>query len=409
VANNRNRLGVFLKEIREMYLPHDGESLPYIGLEHIIPDALALNGVGDSASTVSTKKIFKHGDILFGTLRPYFRKVIKAKFNGVCSTDIAVLRAFADDDTDYFLYFIADTRFIEFASNQSNGTRMPRTNWKILAKSKWDIPDAKTRKAIGIILSAYDDLIENNTRRIKILEEMAQRIYREWFVHFRYPGHENHSLVESELGMIPEGWEIHTTEDVMSVTGGGTPSTTNTDYWENGDINWYTPSDLTKSNVMFSLESEHRITEEGLKKSSAKLFPAFSVMLTSRATIGIVAINTTQACTNQGFITCIPSDSFSTYQIYFWMLENVEMFKTLATGSTFKELIKSVFKKFLIAVPHPQIAMIFNETINPLALEILSLQKKQVLLKRTRDLLLPKLISGQIDVSDLDIDTEEVA
>jgi len=128
-------------------------------------------------------------------------------------------------------------------------------------------------------------------------------------------------------------------------------------------------------------------------------------MLTSRATIGVVSINITEACTNQGFITCIPSEQLSAYQIFYWMKENIEMFKTMASGATFKELTKSVFKNFKIVVPEKIISKKFKDLVAPIMSLILNLQIKNINLKQTCDLLLPKLISGKIDVSDLDLET----
>ena len=220
-------------EIRQIYEPNKEESLPYIGLEHINQNSLTINGTGKSSDTQSSKRKFRRGDILFGTLRPYFRKVVKLKFDGVCSTDIAVLRPKTKADYYYAKYFIAHHKFIDFAYANSNGTRMPRANWKLLAKSKWPIPNEEIKLKIGLILDNYDNLIENNTRRIEILEEMAQRIYKQWFVDFKYPGHENDKLVDSELGMIPKGWEVKKLDDLVEIKWGDT-SVTKKSYTEKG-------------------------------------------------------------------------------------------------------------------------------------------------------------------------------
>jgi type I restriction enzyme S subunit len=309
-------------------------------------------------------------------------------------------------DSKYLYYLVSSRNFQDDLLSKRSGVAQPFISLEMLRSHRFLCHgDKKTQKKISAILSDYDALIENNARRIKILEEMAQLIYREWFVHFRFPGHENVKMVESELGMIPEGWEIKSTDEVMGVLGGGTPSTQKPEYWDGGHVTWYSPVDLTKSKSMFMLESGKKITEAGLRFSSARLFPPYSVMLTSRATIGEVAVNTTEACTNQGFITCIPSDLLSTFQIYFWLLESIEQFKTLASGATFKELTKGTFRALRLVVPPRNISERFNQLVDPIVNLILNLQKKQVNLRQTRDLLLPKLISGKIDVSNLDIDT----
>ncbi|WP_232756772.1 restriction endonuclease subunit S [Thauera phenolivorans] len=264
-----------------------------------------------------------------------------------------------------------------------------------------DCPPLESQRRIASILSAYDDLIENNTRRIAILEEMARRIYEEWFVRFRFPGYEPVKMVESELGLIPEGWRVQTVAQTFQILGGGTPSKAEPTYWEGGTINWYSPTDLTRAGTSFMEQSADRITALGLAKSSAKLFPPMSVMLTSRATIGVVAVNTNEACTNQGFITCLPNSDYPLWFLYHWLKANVETFIGLGTGATFKEITKGTFKGIRLLVPPQDLVGAFSSTAEQLMLLSLNLQRKNRNLRATRDLLLPKLISGELDVSTL--------
>lgn len=274
-------------------------------------------------------------------------------------------------------------------------------NGKTIKQFKIGAPDLEDQRRIASILAAYDNLIENNTRRIAILEEMARRIYEEWFVRFRFPGHEQVKRVESELGLIPEGWKVQTVEQTFQILGGGTPSKAEPAYWEGGTINWYSPTDLTRAGTSFMEQSADRITALGLAKSSAKLFPPMSVMLTSRATIGVVAINTNEACTNQGFITCLPNSDYPLWLLYHWLKANVETFIGLGTGATFKEITKGTFKGIRLLVPPQNLVGAFSSTSEQLMLLSLNLQRKNRNLRATRDLLLPKLISGELDVSTL--------
>jgi type I restriction enzyme, S subunit len=262
-----------------------------------------------------------------------------------------------------------------------------------------------TQHKIAAILSAYDDLIENNARRIAILEEMARNLYREWFVHFRFPGHEGVRMVDG----VPEGWNIKDIGEVIDVLGGGTPSTQEPEYWVNGVVIWFSPSDLTAAGTMFIADSSKKITKLGLQKSSARLFPAYSVMMTSRATIGVTAINTREACTNQGFITCLPNEDISAYQIYFWIDKQREKIIGLASGATFKEINKATFRKLPIIVADKDTRNRFADILHPICKQIENLQAKNTNLRRTRDLLLPKLISGELDVSKLEIAGIETA
>lgn len=153
---------------------------------------------------------------------------------------------------------------------------------------------------------------------------------------------------------------------------------------------------------MFMDDSGERISELGLAESSARLFPAFSIMLTSRATIGAIAINTHEACTNQGFITCLPNEHVPIYLLYHWLTENVPKFQRMASGATFKEISRGVFKTIEFLQPPPALVRHFENAVRPMAEQGLALQRQVENLRRTRDLLLPRLLSGGINVFDSD-------
>ncbi len=353
-----------------------------------------------------------YGDIVFSyeaTLNRY--AMIPKGFRGCLGRRMALIRP---DDSKicgrflYYYFFSQEWRNV-IAQNTLVGSTVDRIPIAKFSDFPITIPPLPTQHKIAATLSAYDNLIENNLRRIKILEEMAQNLYREWFVKFRFPGHQHTRFTDSPLGKIPEGWEVKTVENTFDILGGGTPSKVVHEYWSEGTINWYSPTDLTATGSMFMEYSGNQISELGLKKSSARLFPPFSVMMTSRATLGVISINTTEACTNQGFITCIPDEHFPLYTLYYWLKENVEYFISLGTGATFKEITKGVFKTIELVVPVHAIISQFEETMQPFALQILNLQRKNTVLRRTRDLLLPRLISGEMDVSELDIAVYEEA
>lgn len=306
------------------------------------------------------------------------------------------VKDFHGNDPKFCYYFLQTLHLEQYDVGASN----PTLNRNHIHGLPIFIPPVPKQRRIASILSTYDDLIENNTRRIAILEEMARRLYEEWFVHFRFPGHEDASFVESEIGKIPEEWDLKTVNDVFEIVGGGTPSKKINEYWENGTINWYSPTDLTREKSAFMDASGVQITDLGLKKSSAKLFPPMSVMMTSRATIGVISINTTEASTNQGFITCLPNQEFPLYVMYHWLKNNVETFINLGTGATFKEITKGTFKTIPIIVPPHFLTKSFQEKVTPFMELALNLQRKNANLHAQRDLLLPKLVSGEIDVSE---------
>jgi len=321
---------------------------------------------------------------------------------GLINAQMLILRADATQLSPHYLFqAIRNPEFQESIRNFASGSAQPQIPIRDLKHIPFTAPPLPAQRRIAAILSAYDDLIENNTRRIAILEEIARRLYEEWFIHFRFPDHEGVRMIESEIGSVPEGWEVRTVEDAFEILGGGTPSKKVDEYWQGGDISWYTPTDLTKSGDIFMDRSGMQITELGLKKSSARLFPPFSVMMTSRATLGVIAINTTEASTNQGFITCLPNDEVPLYTLYHWLKANVEQFISLGTGATFKEITKGVFKTIQLAVPTSATVQEFESKVGPFMELVLRLQRKNTNLRAQRDLLLPKLISGEIDVSEI--------
>ncbi|MFH1023566.1 MAG: restriction endonuclease subunit S [Planctomycetota bacterium] len=267
-----------------------------------------------------------------------------------------------------------------------------------LAKVEVNVPPLPIQHRIAGILSAYDELMENSQRRIRILETMARALYREWFVEFRFPGHEKDEFVASPLGRIPKGWEVKRVADSFEISGGGTPSRKQLSYWDEGTIQWFAPSDLTAADTMFMDDSPECITEFGLAKSSARLFPAFSVMMTSRATIGAIAINTHEACTNQGFITCLSNERVPLYFLFHWLTENVPTFQRMASGATFKEISRGVFKTIEFLHPSEGLVCRFESQVEPMSKQMLAFQRQIQNLRRTRDLLLPRLLSGQVSL-----------
>jgi type I restriction enzyme S subunit len=151
---------------------------------------------------------------------------------------------------------------------------------------------------------------------------------------------------------------------------------------------------------MFIDESTDHISEEGLAKSSARMFPSLSVMFTSRATIGVIAINTQPACTNQGFITCLPNDCVPLYFLFNWLKESVPTFDRMASGATFKEISRGVFKTIDFLQPKKDLVVQFENLVRPMSGQILAVQRQIQNLRQTRDLLLPRLLSGQIAITD---------
>jgi type I restriction enzyme S subunit len=262
-----------------------------------------------------------------------------------------------------------------------------------LAKVEVDIPPLSTQKRIASVLSAYDDLIENNRRRIQLLEQAARLLYKEWFVHLRFPGHEH---VQIKNG-VPEGWVKKKIADVCETVGGGTPSTNVPDYWD-GDITWVVPSDVTKNDCLVLLDSERKISESGLKQSSTKLVPPNTILMTSRASVGFFALMDREVCTNQGFINVIPSNDDLRFYFLFNLMSRVDEIRSNAKGTTYPEISKSRFRTMDIVLPGTMLIEEFGEIVNGLIEQVRCLKKQIVQLTQARDLLLPRLMNGEISI-----------
>jgi type I restriction enzyme S subunit len=290
-----------------------------------------------------------------------------------------------------FMYYFLKTK--DF-SPLNSGAAQPSLNRNFVHVVSVTIPGSKEQGAIAEILSAYDELIENNRRRIALLEEAAQMLYREWFVRFRFPGHEHVKIIDG----IPEGWERRTFHDVCDAIGGGTPKTSKPEYWNDGDIPWYTPTDITRNSCLALLDSTTKITEAGLRGSSAKMLPSGTVLMTSRASVGFFGIIDTPSCTNQGFISIIPRDLCARMYLLHNLMHRVEEIRSHSGGATYKEISKGKFRALPVVVPEALLLREFEEQTATLHAQVLSLHTMNQKLAQARDLLLPRLMNGEIAV-----------
>ena len=262
-----------------------------------------------------------------------------------------------------------------------------------LAKVEVRFPDIDSQRQIAGVLERYDDLIENNRRRIALLEESARLLYREWFVQLRFPGW---AEVPVENGK-PVTWKQCTFAEVVDAVGGATPSTTRPDFWD-GEVIWLTPTDVTRNDCLYLPTSSRKISQAGYEACSATLMPAGTIFMTSRASIGYFALMDQPACTNQGFISVVPKIPHSRNFFLFHLMSRVEEFEAKATGATFKELSKKAFRDLNVLVPDGDVLAAFETAVQPVVDQVINLKKQTVRLTEARDALLPKLMSGEITV-----------
>lgn len=249
------------------------------------------------------------------------------------------------------------------------------------------------QERIGSILGGYDDLIENNQRRIALLEESARLLFREWFVNMRFPGNEQAQLIDG----VPKTWSQHKLAYVIDAIGGATPTTARPDFWD-GDVVWLTPTDVTRNDCLYLPTSARKITEAGYGSCSTTLLPAGTIFMTSRASIGYFALLDQPACTNQGFIGVVPKLKNSRNFLLFHLMSRVDEFEAKATGTTFKELSKRVFRDLTVLVPQSDVMSAFEAAVQPIIDQIFNLKKQTIRMIDSRDALLPKMMSGDLTV-----------
>ena len=267
-----------------------------------------------------------------------------------------------------------------------------------LAKVEVLIPPLPTQRRIAGILSAYDDLIENSQRRIKILEEMARRLYREWFVYFRFPGHEGCRLVQSPLGAIPEGWKVRPFTEIADVLSGGTPKTDVAHYWD-GEIPFFTPRDAP--DCFYLQDTEKHVTDVGLAKCASLLYPPDTVFITARGTVGKAALPAVDMAMNQSCYALRGKAGISQRFLFLMTLQQVQYLKKNTGGATFDTIVVDTFRRMEVVAPSTTIVSKFSDRIDTAFDQVNTLQRQIQNLRRSRDLLLPRLLSGQIDVEAL--------
>jgi type I restriction enzyme S subunit len=306
------------------------------------------------------------------------------------------VRDFKGNEPRFVAYFLQTLNF----ANRSAAAAVPGINRNDLHRIPVHCPDLKQQRHIASILSAYDDLIENNTRRIAILEEMARRTYEEWFVRFRFPGHEGVRMIESELGLVPEGWAPCRLERVCSrMNSGNTPSRSEPNYWDGGTVAWYKTKELWDG---YLFESEERVTELAVAEKKTRVFEAGTILMAiyGSPTVGRLGITTGRCACNQAALGMLPDLAKVTFwTLYYALLALRVEFNNKAQGAAQQNISKEKVAEMPFLLPEMKTQHRFDEVVAPMQAMLRNLQERNRNLRTTRDLLLPKLISGELDMS----------
>lgn len=294
-------------------------------------------------------------------------------------------------DWNYLAYALQSPQVQNKLQAMSFGATVPHIKVGDAEHLEIPCPALETQKVIGTLLAAYDDLIENNQRRIALLEESARLLFREWFVYLRYPGHETRSSFDG----LPEGWRSSVAHDYLSVLSGGTPNTKVDRYW-GGEVPFFTPKDCTGS--IYVLRTEKTLTDDGVDACNSRIFGKETIFITARGTVGKVALAQRPMAMNQSCYALVPKHGLNNLFLFLALEWGVTHLKAMASGGVFDTIVVDTFKYMPFTCPPKELADAFGALVRPMFDQIECLLKQNESLALARNDLLPKLMSGQLAV-----------
>lgn len=336
---------------------------------------------------------FRNGDTIMARITPCLENGKTAKVSilddnevGFGSTEYIVFRAKEETDEDYLYYLICSPLVRDPAIKSMVGSSgRQRVQTPVVENLSISVPPYPVQQRIGSFLRALDDKIELNNRINENLEQQASSFFYHLFVENADPS-----------------WREGTISDLGTVVGGSTPSKAKAEYYTDNGIAWITPKDLSVDKSKFITHGADDITELGLRNSSATIMPAGTVLFSSRAPIGYIAIADGEVTTNQGFKSVIPYDNVGTAFVYFFLKSALPTIESMASGSTFKEISGSAMRTVPAIIPDDKTLHVFSSFCEPLFQQQRTLEAENRSLAALRDSLLPRLMSGELDVSDID-------
>lgn len=387
------------------------ESIPkstpakYVAMENLLPFTKKISKYEIKKYKGGAK--FRNGDTLLARITPClengktaFVDILKENEIGFGSTEYIVIRKKTKITDSHYVYYLSTSpRFRDSAIKLMSGTSgRQRIEIEGLKNLNISLPPLSEQKRIANILSSFDNKIEILKKENKILEDIAENIFKEWFVKYNFPNKDGKpykdsggKMIDSELGPIPKGWRVGKLGDYINIKGGGTPSTKEPSYW-NGRLHWTTPKDLSNLEGLFIFKSQNKITKLGLSKISSGLLPKRTLLLSSRAPIGYLALTGIETAINQGFIAFLPNSYTPNTYMYLWLKQNIKLIESIANGSTFLEINKENLRNFVVIIPPKELLDKFDLNITTFFERISMSENVIEKLRRTKTALLYKLI-----------------
>lgn len=347
--------------------------------------------ITDDGVKNSSTRLAKKGDIVIATAGQGLTRgqISFLNIDTYINQSLISLRADNKNLDSKYLFYNLKSRYSELRSLSDATSSRGSITCPMLYNLDINIPDYPTQKKIASILGAYDEKIENNNKIIKNLEETAQTIFNEWFVNFKFPGYGKVKMIDSEMGEIPEGWEIKKISELFTVILGGTPSREKPECW-NGNIPWINSGEINKLRI---LEATEHITELGLNKSNARLIKSGATVLAiTGTTLGQVSRLEIDSTANQSVIGIYDENNVLNEYLYLYILSNIHDLISSASGGAQQHINKQIVEDYDILNPSDDVIKDFNKKINSFFLLIKKLFEENISLKSQRDLLLVKLI-----------------
>ena len=383
------RLGEIANYVNEKIDIKAFDTSLYISTDSMLKDK---GGIGTPESIPESGKVtkYQHNDILVSNIRPYFKKIWFSNREGGCSNDVLVFRANDNIDSTFLYYVLSDDSFFDHMMSSANGTKMPRGNRKLIPSFEIPLPPLSTQHRIASILSRYDSLIENYQKQIKLLEEAAQRLYKEWFIDLRFPGHENTMIVDG----VPEGWEKKPVKTIIELQSGY--AFKSSAFMDDGIYKIVTIKNVKDG--AFDGENVSKIASIPEKMPKHCILENGDILLSLTGNVGRVCIvNGKNYLLNQRV-----AKLKSAYKAYTYCLfRSRDMFievNNLANGAAQQNVSPIRIGEMKILIPEKKWLDDFERTVSNYILGITTLQSQIRFLTEARDRLLPKLMIGEIAV-----------
>ena len=378
--------------------PDEGSGFPLIRTPNIGKGRLILEGVHRVSANVyhlrNKRAVPQDDDLIFAREATAGNVAIIKNGEKVCLGQRTVLLRPNKEmvDPDFLVYYLLAPEQQYGLLGTANGATVAHVNIPTIRNLKISLPPLTAQRKIAAIIKSYDDLIENNQNQIKLLEEAAQRLYKEWFVDLRFPGHENTPIVDG----VPEGWFSSTVSDFGDIITGKTPSTSNSGYY-GGKIPFVKIPDM--HNTVYPITTEVLLTKEGADTQKNKYIPRNSLMVSCIATVGLVNIAVQECQTNQQINSIILHNETDLYFLYFTLKQMTALLDGVGSnGATMTNVNKTKFGKIAVVCPTEEVRKDFFDWCAPVFQKIEALSYNIVYLKEARDTLLPKLMNGEIEV-----------